>query len=761
MAEVTANTLCCPTGPIDAVDLRARMNLEDARASLADAGAWVQTDDTGISRLNLVVENMHCPACIATIERAAQRIAGVTKARANLSTRRLYLEWRADETDAEHVVEAVANCGYRVTPFDPVMLNETEDRESRALLQALAIAGFGAANVMLLSVGSWAGVAQGMAPETKALLHWISALIALPCVGIGGMPFFKSAFSSLRHGRLNMDVPISLAVVTAAALSLYEISRAGDLVYFDASVTLLFFLLIGRFLERRVRGKARSAAENLLLMRARAATVIGTDGSRISMSVDEIVPGMIVHVAVGDQIPVDGMVMEGESSLDTQMITGESIPRLTQVSDLVHAGMINLTNPLMIKVTAAGEQTLLADVVRLMEEAEKARSAYVRLADRMARAYAPAVHLLGVVTFIGWMSFSSISVADALMIALSVLIVTCPCALGLAVPAVQVGAVGSLLRKGVLVKSGDALERLSEVDRLVLDKTGTLTLGLPVLINELDINKDDLRLAASLAASSRHPLSRAVCRAASVAHVRSDVREQPGAGLSVYDGQKGLIRLGSRHFCDVGEKQGVAHHGAELWLSVQGRPPVQFLFEDQLRPDMGVVLNRFREKGIAIEILSGDRYSAVSALAKQLDIDCFKAEQSPKDKIDHLQDLACKGQKVWMIGDGLNDAPALAAAHVSASPAMASDVSQTAADIIVQGDSLIGLGTVYDVACSSRKLIIQNFALALGYNCIAVPLAMAGFINPLFAAIAMSASSIVVTVNSLRVRLSSDGMSMS
>lgn len=746
MGEITASAFCCPTGPTDVLDLNGPREPQDA----ADPTAWIRTAEDGTATLHIVVDNMHCPACITTIERAARKQPGVLEARANLTTRRLTLKWREGETDPVALLDAIARLGYRLTPFDPELLSEAEDRESRVLLQALAIAGFGAGNVMMLSVGTWAGLAQGIAPETKMLLHWISALIALPCVAVAGMPFYKSALSALRHGALNMDTPISLAVLTAAGLSLYEVSRGGDLVYFDASITLLFFLLIGRYLERRVRGKARSAAENLLLMKARAAMVLRPDGTLVSLQIDEITADMVVLVAAGDHIPVDGRITTGESTLDTQMITGETMPRIARVGDLVHAGMVNLNAPLAISVTAAGEDTLLADVVRLMENAETARATYVRLADRLAKAYAPLVHILAAATFLGWFVFSDISTADAVMTALAVLIITCPCALGLAVPAVQVGAIGLLLRKGALVKSGDALEKLDHIDTVVFDKTGTLTLGRPRMINRDTVSDTSLRTAASLAAASRHPLSRALCQTADITEVRNDIQEIPGRGLQ---NTSGSIRLGSREFCAIPGGIGITDHaGPELWLIQPGETPVQFLFEDTLRPDAAKTIAYLKSRGLKIEILSGDRTAAVADVADRLGLDHFRAEQSPRDKIKRLEDLAAHGARVWMIGDGLNDAPALAAAHVSTSPASAADVSQIAADIVLQGDSLAGLISLHRIARVSKRLIFQNFALALGYNIIAVPLAMAGLINPLFAAVAMSASSIVVTLNSLRVR---------
>jgi Cu2+-exporting ATPase len=721
-------------------------------AGFADPSGYVRTHADGTAELDLVVENLHCPSCIPRIEGAAKRMPGVLDARVNLTTRRLHLSWQRGEVEPAALVGAVSAQGFRLAPYNPVDLKAGSDEAGKALLRAMAVAGFAAGNVMLLSISVWSGMASDMGPATQSLFHWISALIALPAVAYAGLPFYRSAVGALRGGALNMDVPISLAVILAAGMSLFETVQGGDYVYFDAAVMLLFFLLIGRYLDLQVRGKARSAAENLMLLRAVAATVVTADGGHRATPVGDIAPGMRVFVAAGERIPVDGRIVSGRSEVDTSLVTGESVPRAAAVGAEVFAGTLNLGAPLEIEVSAAGDGTLLAEIVRLMEAAEQGRARYVRLADRAARIYAPAVHILAAGTFLGWLAFGGLAWQPALLVAIAVLIITCPCALGLAVPAVQVAAVGRLLRGGVLVKSADGLERLAEADTVVFDKTGTLTLGRPELANRESVDSADLRLAASIATASRHPLARALCRAAGpVRAVAGDVREDPGLGLAAtLDGRE--VRLGSRAWCGI-DNADVPAAESELWLAVQDRAPARFGFRDTPRADAAKIVAWLKGQGFAVELLSGDREPVVREVAQALGIEHWAAERKPADKIARLEALAAEGRKVLMVGDGLNDAPALAAAFVSASPSEAADVSQTAADIIVQGEGLAPLGEAIRISVAARQLVMQNFALALSYNAIAVPLAVAGLVTPLIAALAMSASSIVVTLNALRLNL--------
>ncbi|MGC2857011.1 heavy metal translocating P-type ATPase metal-binding domain-containing protein [Novispirillum sp. DQ9] len=727
---------------------------EDNEGGVLDFAAHVVpgTED-GTSSLHLMVEGLHCAACVWLIESLLRRQPGVVNARVNMTTRRLTLVWRTAETEVNTIVEPVLRIGYRLVPYDPTRLGAQTALHEKELLRCMAVAGFAAGNIMLLSVSVWAGVDMG--PNTRDLFHWISALIAFPTIAYAVRPFARSAFSALRAGRTNMDVPITLAVCLAAVMSLWETARSGHHAYFDASVMLLFFLLIGRYLDSRARGRARSAAEHLLSLGAQAVTVLRADGTRALLPPGQLEPGMTVLVAAGERIGVDGTVSDGVSDLDTSLITGETVPQPTRPGDGVFAGTLNLSGPLRVRVGAVGEGTLLAEIVRMMEVAEQGRAKYVALADRVARLYSPVVHLMAGITFLGWTMFGGMDWQPALLIAVAVLIITCPCALALAVPVVQVIATGRLLRRGILLKTATALERLVDVDTVVFDKTGTLTLGHAELDRAgpdgsgVPWTEADLRLAAGMAVSSRHPLARAIARA-TMAPVVDGVAEVPGQGLrAVVAGAE--VRLGSRAFCGAGDVAVAPAAGPELWLARAGRPPVRFTFTDPAREDAAEVVATLRRRGIRVVLLSGDREPAVRAVAERLGINDWTAACTPEAKCARLADLRREGRKVLMVGDGLNDAPALAAADVSMSPSTAVDVSQTAADVVFQGHKLAPVAEVLTVARKANALVRQNFALSVGYNVFTVPLAVAGFVTPLIAALAMSTSSVVVIANALRL----------
>jgi Cu2+-exporting ATPase len=590
-----------------------------------------------------------------------------------------------------------------------------------------------------------------MDPATRDLFHWISALIALPAVAYAGRPFFRSAWAGLRSRALNMDVPISLGILLASGMSLIETMHGATHAYFDAAVSLLFFLLCGRYLDRQARAKARSAAEHLLVLTAVAATVIEPDGRRRAVLMRELRPGMRVAAAAGDRIPGDGCVIAGRSELDNSLLTGETMPVAAGPGDRVYAGALNLASPLEIEVAAAGKDTFLAGIARLMSAAEQGRARYVRLADRIARLYAPVVHLLAGATFLGWLLLSNTGLRGALMTAVAVLIITCPCALALAVPVVQVVATGLLLRRGVLVKSADALEKLAAVDTIVFDKTGTLTEGRPLLVDGEAIPPARLQLAAALAGASRHPLAQALAAAAgpNVPHA-SEIHEFPGAGLSGRVGGR-WVKLGRRRFCGLAEEPGDDAR-MEIWLAAEGEAPQRFAFADCPREDAAEVLAGLKRQGYRLALLSGDRPTVVARIAEEVGIEDWRAGCLPQDKVAALEALAKSGAKVLMVGDGLNDAPALAAGFVSMSPASAAAVSQTAADLLFQGARLAPVALALKVSRRAARLVKQNFALAVAYNLGAVPIAIAGLATPLIAAAAMSSSSLLVTANALRLR---------
>ncbi|HBK04992.1 MAG TPA: cadmium-translocating P-type ATPase [Acetobacteraceae bacterium] len=752
-------TFCCP-GCAAAHDIIEGLGLGRYYAQrLLDAGAralrpepaerWdlarhIVAKPDGTKELTLAVDGLQCGACVWLIESVLAKEPAVTAGRVNMTTRRLRLGWNGTNDDADRLVGRIETLGYRLVPFDISALTASRDRTGRMLMRSLAVAGFAAGNVMLISIGIWAGqghVTDPIGPATMALLHWVSALIAMPAIAYAGRPFFASALAALRQRRTNMDVPISLGVLLVTGMSLMETINGNDHTYFDSAVTLLFFLLVGRVLDHRARGQARATAEQLLALRSADVAVLQPDGTVRRCAQEQVAEGDHVLVAAGERIGVDGILETGTAALDTSLVTGESLPVQAEPGTQVYAGTLNLGATLTIRATATGAATLLAECVRLIEAAEARRGRFVVLADRVAKRYAPAVHLCALLTFLWWYFAMGAAAGQALLTASAVLIITCPCALALAVPAVQVIATGRLFRGGMLLKSPTALERLAEVDTVVFDKTGTLTEPLLSLGGSPD--PVALREAASLAIASRHPLARSLVSAAGAVVPAEGVVEYPGQGLA-----KGEMRLGSRAFC--GEAVAAAE-GPEMWLARPGKAPVRFCFDERPRSDAVEIVGRLRIMGLAVKLISGDRPEQVQRIAEQLGIEDWQADCSPVDKVSVIEGWGKEGRNVLMVGDGINDSPALAAASVSASPATAADVSQTVADLVFQGSKLEPVLIALRTARRAKSVMRQNLALSIGYNIVMVPLAVAGWVTPWLAAAAMSSSSLLVMVNSLRL----------
>ena len=522
--------------------------------------------------------------------------------------------------------------------------------------------------------------------------------------------------------------------------------------YFDSAIMLVLFLLAGRYLDQRMRRRTRDVASNLAAIKAETATKLNADGEARETPIAAIFPGDLVLARAGDRIAVDGMVEDGRSEIDQSLVTGETAAIAVGPGAMVYAGTLNLAGALRIRVSKAAEGTLLDEVNRLLERAIEQRSSYVRLADRASRLYTPVVHLTALTTFIGWLLLG-LSWQPALVIAITVLIITCPCALGLAVPAVQVVAASAMFRHGVMLNSGDGLERLADVDTIVFDKTGTLTLPQPSLANRDDFTPDELALAGSLALASKHPLAKAVAVAAKATDPLA-AHEFPGQGVTVFHEGKRL-KLGSPAYCKAeAEAAIVAAEWPDASLIAFRGPQraIVFAIRQAPRADAAAVVAGLAREGYAIEILSGDREAAVAEVARELGVAHFAAGLKPADKIARLKALREAGHCVLMVGDGLNDAPALAAANVSISPISAAHLTQAQADAVFLGDRLAPIAEALHIARKAKALMIENLWLSAIYNFIAVPIAILGFATPLIAALAMSGSSLLVTGNALRAR---------
>lgn len=692
---------------------------------------------------DFAVPDIRCAGCIAKLEQGLVRDRRIAAARVNFTEKCVHLTHTPDARMPD-LIGAFSLLGFEAFPIgNAVDEVDAEAANSRELLRAVAVAGFAMMNIMLLSVSVWSGATGA----TRELFHWLSAAIALPAIAYAGRPFFRSAWRAVRHRHTNMDVPISIGVLLATALSLYETATHGPHAYFDSAVMLLFFLLTGRWLDSVMRDRARGGVTALLRNMGTGAMILeGEGGATRWVDATALEPGMVMLVAAGERLAADGHVVGGGSQIDLSLLTGESAPQAVNVGDPVHAGTLNLDAPIRVKVTAAGADTAIADIARLMGEAAQGKSRYVRIADRAARLYAPAVHGLALAAFAGWM-LAGAGWHQSLLIAVAVLIITCPCALGLAVPAAQIVAAGALMRVGVLVKDGSALERLAEVDRAMIDKTGTLTLGRPVAMDMDAIDPETQTLLLALARASRHPLSEALSRdLAARGIVAAEVRdlcETPGFGMTgLWHGRK--VTLGRPAAAKTGDALATE-------LAIDGAPAHLIRFADPLRPDARAAVDALRAEGIEPMILSGDRADAVAPVARDLGLTAQTAMR-PQDKLAAIARQAAAGHRVLMIGDGLNDGPALAAGHASLAPGSASDAGKNAADCIFLGDHLMPVVRAVRAARRTQHVVRQNFVLAIGYNIIAVPLALFGLVTPLVAALAMSGSSLIVVGNALRLR---------
>lgn len=700
------------------------------------------------SRLSLTVRGAKCGGCLSRIEGAVTALPGVESARLNLSNGKLDIAWSGN-LEPRRISEAVSSLGYGVAPLDTSTDDDAHKKEEQSLLLAMGVAGFATANIMLLSVSVWGGHGE-MGEATRQGLHALSGVIALPTLIYSGRPFFKSAWNVLKKKRTNMDVPISLALILAFSVSVAETIRGGEHAYFDAACMLLFFLLIGRFLDARVRRRAWSAARDLAALASRTVTRISADGTPQSVRSEEVKPGDRILLAPGERAVVDMMIEGGESEVDESLVTGESLPRWTGAGMKLMAGSINLSQPLTGRATAAAADSLLSEISQMLTAGEQKRSTYRQIADKAVSLYVPVVHSTALLTFLGWWLVGGIGLREAILIAVSTLIITCPCALALAAPVVQVVAAGRLFKGGAYLKSGDALERIAACDHIIFDKTGTLTLGTPRLVST-QISAELLAEAAQLARASRHPLSRALTVAAGPGPLAKNVKEYPGLGL---EGEVHGVacRLGSAEWTGA---KATGHTGATLFFGRGQETPVELRFEDDIQANAASTLAKLRAMGMSMEIVSGDRAEAVAEVSRSLGIDQWTASASPQDKVARLEALQAEGRKVLMIGDGLNDAGALALAHASAAPGGALDVSQSASDTVYSG-GLSPLPGLVKTARAAKAVMLENFGFAAVYNVVAVPIAIMGHATPLVAAIAMSGSSIIVCLNALRLTLNTE-----
>ena len=768
--EDEARPVCCPgckavaelirdTGLAQYYELRdspepgvGRPPEDVAEWSVFDSGEMLDAfteDRDGTREATIYVGGMYCSACSWLIETTLGKQPGIKSAEVNPITHRLRLEFSTDATGFSSHLATLADLGYQPQPLSPETSTRPEVAEQRAALKRLLVASLGMMQVMMFAVGLYSMDFYTVDPEMQHFLRLVSFFVTTPVVFYSAKPFFTSAWRGVVGRKPGMDLPVSIAVGSAYAASVYATFTRGEAVWFDSVTMFVFFLTLGRFLEMRARHRSidRSAALSSLL--PNTATRIESDG-QVVVPVSQLRSGDSVLIRAGDPIPADGLLATGSTTVDESLLTGEARPQVKNVGDDLSAGSVNLDGKIEMTVTSTGSDTTLGTISRLSERARYARPAFVTLADKVASYIVVALLVVAAAVATFWYFADA---ARAFVITLSVLVVTCPCALALATPAAFAAAGSRLSQLRLLVTNGNAIEALSRATLVMFDKTGTLTMGAPritsVFVVDNHWTERDCRLvAAALEHASTHPLAKAFALPDELPKV-SNERIHIGQGVSGdIDGRE--WRIGSADFVGGGAavEDSVSTH---VFLGVDGNAVAWFELEDELRSDVQETLNEIGKLGMKIALVSGDNQVAVESVASRLGIADVHFECAPEDKLAIIEKAQRRGDRVVMVGDGINDAPVLAGADTSIAPAHGALLAQTSADVIMLGDSLAPLTTSVEMARKTMRIVRQNLAWAIVYNALALPLAAAGFVPPWAAAIGMSASSLIVVLNALRL----------
>ena len=741
-----------------------RLRSEPARrppSAPASAQAWsrpgierhlVRDAADGTREAVLLVEGIRCSACVWLIERSLGSLPGIERVQVNATARRARVVWRPDAASLEHVVEALARTGYEALPLDAEAIDDARQRESRAALKRLVVAGFGAMQAMMYATGLYLGAFHGIDDSTRDLLRWFGLLVATPVVFYSARPFFAGARRALRARVLGIDVPVALAIALIYAASVFEALRGGVEVYFDSVSMFVFILLVGRHLEMRARHRAGDLTDALARLAPRFADRIRGDGSLERVGAAELKPGDRVHVAEGSGVPADGTLANAACRVDEALLSGESAPVRKRRGDPLVAGSLLVEGPAELLVERVGAETVLAGIALLVMRAATTRPRLAQAGERAAAGFVARVLVLAMLTALGWIL---VDPSRAFAATLSVLVVSCPCAFALAVPAALTRALSVLASAGVLVVKPDAIEQLARATHVVFDKTGTLTepeLDLERIETAPGIHRDEaLALATALARGSRHPASRAIAQQGIglAPRTATDVAAEAGGGLcGTVDAHR--LRLGRADYA-LSDRVVADELEDAVVLADERGLLAAFHLSERVRAGAQDAVAALRAEGLSLEIASGDAPSKVDAVATRLGIHAWHARLRPADKLARLSDLRAQGARVVAVGDGINDAPVLAGADVAVALASGAELAQAASDIVLAGERLDALAGARATARETMAILRQNQRWALGYNLVTVPFAALGFVPPWLAAIGMSLSSLVVVLNALRI----------
>jgi Cu2+-exporting ATPase len=697
--------------------------------------------------IQLMIEGIKCGSCVWLIESSLKKQDGVLEASVNMTTKTLSLTWVGNQSRVDEFIKLIETIGYKAVPLIESAVVESQKKTEKNLLKMIALSGVIWVQNMMISMGIWAGDISGeLGINSRTFMNICAAILTIPILTYTSKDFFSSAWIAIKERKSHMDIPISIAIIVTLLVSVYGTFVGSEFVFFEAVSSLVFALLIGRYLDQKVRNRANEYARNLVLKKSLFVTV-ERNGNLELVNINSVSVGEIIYVAAGERIPLDGVVASGESEIDNSIITGESNPKKILLGDKVFAGSINLQNPIKITVESDEDNTILAEIKKLIEKSENQRSKYKTLAGKVAKAYTPVVLVLSLITIMIWISLGSIS--EAILKGVSVLVITCPCAMGLAVPVVHVVATSNLMKRGVFIKSQDALERLSEIKSVALDKTGVLTYGRPKILN--DIPDNIKAILKSLAVHSKHHLCLAIVDELNDAEVVevSDISEEKGFGIScTWNGKK--LMIGRPGWCGVKTREEKSdEHILSTWFVVKNQEIIDFSielkFSDEIRTEAIDFIKQLKKLvGNDISIISGDSKDNVRKVANILGITGFNGGLTPQEKYEFVSEK----DLVLMVGDGLNDAAAMTQAHCSASPSNIIELSQNQSSIVFQ-NSLIDIIDAIKAAKKSTLVCKENIIISIVYNIISIPVAMLGYASPLVAAVFMGLSSVFVVLNTL------------